>query len=175
MSVKPAMFFSRWITFAELCWDCKAAPVRQTLDHYNNLQSLIFFSYLIGTGDCKSVEEWHENLSSDGGHDGVREAKEPECGSKPVSLSRCADDRDAWHEAGCEWHGNWHSSHLPPTQQKFSPAGVLAASEGLKEAKSCCQQNDPYKNHIIPHRERGLLTPSSNHVSSCSCHFLVLF
>lgn len=158
------MFFSWWITPAAFYWfKIVKLHLSGRLCTAIIIYSLWFYSYLIGTGDGQPVEEWHKNLSGDGGHDGVWEAEEPELGSKPVSLSWCADDRDAWHEAGCEWHGNWHGCHLPPTQQEFGPAGLFAATEGLKEAESCCQQNDPYKNHIIPNRENGHLTPCPNH------------
>lgn len=95
----------------------------------------LIFSYLVRAGDSQSVEKWNKNLSGDGGHDGVREPKDPELGSEPVSLCRRADDGDARHEAGREGHGHRHGRHLPPTQQELSPAGVPAATEGLKEAE----------------------------------------
>lgn len=72
-------------------------------DFYNHLFIKVCdISYLIGAGDPQSVEEGDKDLSSDGRHDGVREAEEPEGRSEAVSLSRCADDRDAGHEAGGE-------------------------------------------------------------------------
>lgn len=95
------------------------------------------FSYLVRAGDGQSVEEWNENLSGYGGHDGVGEPKEPKLGPEAVSLRRRADDGDARHEAGREGHGDGHGRHLPPPQQELSPAGVLAVAEGLEEAQPC--------------------------------------
>lgn len=95
------------------------------------------FSYLVGAGDGQSVEERNENLGGGGGHDGVREPKEPELGPEAVGLRRRADDSDAWHEAGREGHGDGHGRHLPAPQQELSPAGVPAVAEGLEEAQPC--------------------------------------
>lgn len=121
------------------------------------------FPHLIGAGDLQSVEERDKDLSSDGRHDGIGEAEEPEGSSVPVGLSRCANDSDARHEAGSERHGNWHSCHLPSSQQEFGAADVLAASDGLEKADASCPDNCASEHHIVPHRERGHLTTCTNH------------
>lgn len=126
-------------------------------------------SHLIGAGDAQSVEKWDKNLRRDHRHDGVGEAEDPEGSSVQVSLRWCANDCDARHEAGSQWHGNRHSRHLPATQQELLAAGLLTTSNGLEEPHSCWDQNGQSEHHIIPHRESGHWTTGTDHGSFSRC------
>lgn len=122
--------------------------------------------YLISAGDPQSIEKWDKDLGRQSRHDGVGDSEEPKGNTIEVWLCWRADDRDARHEAGGERHGDWHSCHLPSTQEELSTAGLLSSSEGLEKPDACWGQNDPSKHYIVPNRERGHWTTCTSHGSS---------